>query len=47
MGEWLLLDAEVETAGLGISLVTGVLADEQGAFGHAHQSLIVDSVGRT
>jgi hypothetical protein len=46
-GPWVLLDAETETAGLGMSLVTGALADEQGVFGHAHQSLIVERVPRT
>lgn len=47
LGEWLLLDGETETAGVGMILVSGILADEQGAFGRAHQSLIVDPVAGT
>ena len=44
VGEWLLLDADIETAGLGMALVSGILADEQGAFGRAHQSIIINPV---
>lgn len=47
VGEWLLLDAEIETAGMGMALVSGIVADEQGAFGRTHQSLIVDPVAGT
>lgn len=41
-GEWTVVDTETESAGLGISLVSTVLADQKGVFGRAHQTLIVD-----
>nr|WP_246591111.1 thioesterase family protein [Georgfuchsia toluolica] len=47
VGEWLLLDADIETAGLGMALVSGILADQQGAFGRAHQSIIITPVAGT
>lgn len=47
VGEWMLLDADIETAGLGMALVSGILADEQGAFGRAHQSIIIYPVAAT
>lgn len=42
VGEWTMVDTETESAGLGVSLVSTVLADQVGVFGRAHQTLIVD-----
>ncbi|MGE0385892.1 MAG: thioesterase family protein [Gammaproteobacteria bacterium] len=41
-GEWLLVDAVTATEGLGVALVSGILADARGEFGRAHQSLIIE-----
>jgi hypothetical protein len=40
-GEWLLLDAETESAGNGLALTSGLLADRHGAYGRVHQTLFV------
>lgn len=44
-GDWLLIDAETEMAGNGLGVVSGVLADANGAFARSHQTLFVDPVG--
>jgi hypothetical protein len=44
VGEWLLLDCDAETAGLGTVLVSGIVADQDGVFGRSHQTLLVDAV---
>lgn len=41
-GDWLLLDAETESVGSGLALVSGVCADSEGVFGRAHQVLFID-----
>lgn len=41
-GAWLRVAAETESAGNGIAVVAARLADEAGAFGHAHQTLYID-----
>ncbi len=40
-GEWVLTECETFTAGAGSALVTSLLADEQGPFGRAIQTLVV------
>jgi acyl-coenzyme A thioesterase PaaI-like protein len=45
-GEWILLDAQTETAGNGLGLVSSTLADARGAFARCHQTLFIDPVAR-
>lgn len=45
-GEWLLLDAETETSGNGLGLVSGTLADTRGTFARSHQTLFITPVNR-
>jgi hypothetical protein len=42
-GEWILLEAETETAGNGLGVVSGTLADGKGAFARLHQTLFIDT----
>jgi hypothetical protein len=44
VGEWLLVDADVMLQGLGVGLTTMTLSDRRGAFGQAHQSLLIAPV---
>ncbi|MGE0387126.1 MAG: thioesterase family protein [Gammaproteobacteria bacterium] len=46
VGEWILIDSTTATGGEGYGLTSSVLADLDGEFGRAHQTLIVDPVGR-
>ena len=43
-GEWILLDAVTETAGNGLGIVSGILADRQGPFARTHQTLFISPV---
>ncbi len=45
VGEWLLVDASTLTLGQGVGLASAVLADREGVFGHAHQTLFVAPLG--
>jgi len=40
-GEWLLVDAETESAGLGLARSDMVIADRHGPFARAHQALFI------
>jgi acyl-coenzyme A thioesterase PaaI-like protein len=40
-GEWVLTESETVTAGNGLALVNSILADREGPFGRAHQTLFV------
>lgn len=42
-GDWLLLDAASESSGNGTGLVHARLGDAAGMFGHAHQTVFLDS----
>lgn len=46
-GEWVRVSAETESAGNGVAVVATRLADAEGAFGHAHQTLYLDRRVRT
>lgn len=41
VGEWLLIDTEFRSAGNGTAIASGILADRQGPFARAYQSLFV------
>ncbi len=45
VGEWLLVDAATLALGQGLGLANAVLADRDGIFGQAHQTLFVAPVG--
>jgi hypothetical protein len=40
-GDWLLIDAQTMLHGRGVGLVNSVLADQDGPFGRAHQTLFI------
>lgn len=42
LGDWMLIAAETVTQGLGVGLVNSVLADRNGPFARAHQTLFID-----
>ena len=44
-GEWIRVQATTESAGNGIAVVDTRLADEEGEFGHAHQTLFMERTG--
>lgn len=44
-GEWLLLDSRTTSAGLGVGLVSAVIADRRGPFGRTHQTIFVAPAG--
>jgi hypothetical protein len=41
VGPWVLVDAVTTSGGSGVGLVNSTLADEQGVFGRAHQTLFL------
>lgn len=45
-GEWILIDAVTATAGNGLGIVSGILADRLGPFARSHQTLFIDPVHR-
>lgn len=45
-GEWILLDAVTETAGNGLGIVSGILADREGPFARTHQTLFITPVAQ-
>ena len=45
VGEWLLVDADVMLQGLGVGLTNMTLSDRTGAFGRAHQTLLIAPMG--
>ncbi len=47
VGEWVLIDAVTTSAGLGVGLVNSRLADQQGVFGRAHQTLFLSPIAAT
>lgn len=44
--EWIRVSAVTESAGNGIAIVDTRLSDQQGEFGHAHQTLFINPMGR-
>jgi hypothetical protein len=45
VGEWLLVDASTMALGQGVGLANMILADRDGPFGRAHQTLFVAPMG--
>jgi len=45
VGEWLLVEADGLLQGRGVGLSNMMLADREGQFGRAHQSLFIDKIG--
>jgi len=43
--EWIRVSAVTESAGNGIAIVDTRLSDQQGEFGHAHQTLFINPMG--
>jgi hypothetical protein len=46
VGDWVLVEAQTESEGDGHGIASGVLADRQGVFAHAHQVVFIERAER-